>query len=75
MTFTFLDGDDLICSVELSVAQLIKKRGVNHWYHCRHEGKDSGQVSLNVEYTPEEGVEEPEKEEETSTAAAANIMS
>ena len=54
MTFTFLDDSNLICSAEISVANLIKNRGIENWHHCRYEGENSGKFSMRVEYLGEE---------------------
>ena len=50
MTFTFLEEEDLICSIEISVRKFAEKRGVPHWYECRYEGEDSGQCSIMIDY-------------------------
>jgi hypothetical protein len=61
MMFSFLEEEELICSVELSVRKFAEKRGVPHWYECRYDGEDSGQVSIMIDYQmAEEAKEEVE---------------
>jgi hypothetical protein len=64
ITFTFLNEDDLICSSEVQVSELISKRGGDHWYKCRFEGEDAGTFSMRAEYdiSQDEVAEEPVEE-------------
>ena len=64
MTFSFFDGDTLICSIGLQVSALAAARGVDHWYKTRYEGQDSGQVCINIEYQGEQEEEDEEAKEE-----------
>ena len=58
MTFTFLEEEDLICSIEISVRKFAEKRGVPHWYECRYEGEDSGQCSIMIDYEMKDDAKE-----------------
>lgn len=62
MIVAFKDGSDLICQTTLNVKDLISKKGIDMWHHCRHEGKNNGQFAMRVEY--DGASEEPSPSEE-----------
>jgi len=50
LTVNFMEGDNLICTCAMGVASLLKSRGTDQWHRCRHDGNDSGQFSMRIEY-------------------------
>ncbi|KXN69302.1 hypothetical protein CONCODRAFT_79391 [Conidiobolus coronatus NRRL 28638] len=45
--------DDLIGEFELSLAQVIESRSYENWFPIEYKGKTSGQVHLQLSFTPE----------------------
>ena len=73
MTFSFMDGDNMICSIAMQCSALAAARGVDHWYTTRYEGEESGQVCINVEYQVEGEQEETIEEAKEELAKVATV--
>jgi hypothetical protein len=78
ITFSFMEGSNIICSSQVSIANLVKCRGTNQWHNTRFEGKNSGQFNLRVEFDGATddgaGENEEEKKEEAPVVEPAQPL-
>ena len=66
----FLNDGDLICSLTLSVPELIATRNANKWYEAKRKGKKSGEFKMQAVY---DGPRPEESKQNSGKAPAVGV--